>query len=325
MLTEPREYYKPFDYPKFFDYFLKQNQIHWIPQEIALGDDVKDWSQKMDKKEQHLITQIFRFFTQADADIQESYVTKYIHMFPKPEIRMMLTAFANMESVHMNAYSLLLDTIGMPEVEYQAFYEYEEMREKHDYLKNFNINNKHEMAKSMAIISGGVEGVQLFSSFVILLNFTRFNKMKGMGQIITWSIRDESLHVEALSELFKMFIKENRRIWKDELKRDIYLAFKEIVKQEDKFIDLCFEMGGVKGLEAEEVKEYIRYIADRRLIGLSLKGIFGVSKNNLGWLDYILNSPEFTNFFENTATEYSKGTSSGSWDSVWNVFDKMKE
>ena len=238
-----------------------------------------------------------------------------------PEIRMMLIAFANIESVHAHSYSLLLDTVGMPEVEYQAFLQYEAMKNKHDFIGQFNVDNEYEMAKSMAVISGGIEGVQLFSSFAMLLNFPRHNKMKGMGQIITWSVRDESLHVEGMSNMFKAFVKERMGGITKSLRSDVYNGFEEIVKQEDSFIDLAFELGGVEGMTPEDVKEYIRYIADRRLIGLGMKGIFKVKKNPLDWLDHILNGEEHVNFFENRATEYSKASSRGDWGDVWANYD----
>jgi ribonucleoside-diphosphate reductase beta chain len=323
-LLDVRQYYKPFEYPFAFEAYQLQNKVHWLPSEVPLGDDVRDWNSKLSESEKHLLTQIFRFFTQADCDVSESYVTKYLNAFKPPEIRMMLTSFANMESVHMEAYSLLLDTVGMPEVEYKAFLDYEAMKTKHDFLSQFSIDNPKEMAKSMAIISGGIEGIQLFSSFAILMSFPRFNKMKGMGQIITWSVRDESLHVESLSKLFKTFVKENKSIWKDDLKSEIYSAFEEIIKQEDKFIDLCFEMGDINGLAKDDVKQYIRYIGDRRLLGLGMKPIFKVKENPLPWMDYILNGAEFANFFEARVTEYSKGSTKGEWQDVWSDFDKEK-
>jgi len=324
-LLEPRTFYKPMQYLWAFEAYQVQNQIHWLPSEVPLADDVKDWATKLTDNEKHLTTQLFRFFTQADVDVSETYVTKYLTAFGKvPEIRMMLTAFANMESVHMEAYALLLDTLGMPEIEYQAFLKYEAMKEKHDFLSNFDVHSMSDMAKTMAVVSGFVEGVQLFSSFVILLNFTRFNKMKGMGQIVTWSVRDESLHVEGLTKLFRTFIREHPRLWTNKLKSDIYDAAEEIVRQEDAFIELCFEMGGVEGLEPNEVKEYIRYITDRRLIGLGLKGIFGRKKNPLPWVDHILNGHEHANFFEARATEYSRAATQGTWEDVWGVTDAPK-
>ena len=230
---------------------------------------------------------------------------------------MMLSAFASMEAVHQEAYSLLLDTLEFDESEYQMFSEIQAMSDKHDYLTDFNMDSPFEMAKTMAVYSGFTEGVQLFSSFAILLNFPRHNLMKGMGQIVTWSIRDETLHVEGMTNLFREFIRENPTLWDDKLKYEIYCAAERVVDLEDAFIDTCFKDADIPDLTADEVKAYIRYIADRRLLGLGLKGIFHSTENPLGWLDYMLNGVEHTNFFENRATEYAKGSTHGNWKDIF--------
>ena len=163
------------------------------------------------------------------------------------------------------------------------------------------------------------EGLQLFASFAILLNFPRFGKMKGMGQIVTWSVRDESLHCQSIIKLFHTFVRENPEIWTEELRHDIYVSCATIVSHEDSFIDLAFEQGAIEGLSAEEVKQYIRYIADRRLIELGLNQIFKVEKNPLPWLDEMLNAVEHANFFENRATEYSKASTVGTWEDAFSA------
>ena len=305
-LLATRNYYKPFDHPWMFDYYVEQNQMHWFPEDVPLHNDVKDW-QELDTNEKNLLTQIFRLFTQSDVDVSSGYVDRYMRIFKKPEARMMMGAFNNMESIHQHAYSLLLDTVGMPELEYKAFAEYEAMSDKHEYVNNIKVtaNNKESIAKALAVYSGFTEGLQLFSSFIILLNFPRFGKMKGMGQIVTYSIRDESLHVEAMTKLFREFIQENIDIWTDDFKKEIYQACREMVALEDKFLDLVFEMGDIEGLTKKEVSQYIRYIADRRLLQLGLKPNYKVKDNPLGWLDEVL-GVEHQNFFEGRATAYMK-------------------
>jgi len=170
---------------------------------------------------------------------------------------------------------------------------------------------------TMAVFSAFTEGLQLFASFAILLNFPRFNKMKGMGQIVTWSVRDETLHCNSMIRLFKDFIKEEPQIWNDKLKNEIYDACKTIVHHEDAFIDLAFQMGPLNGLTAEEVKQYIRFIGNRRLEQLGLNPIYDIKKNPLTWLDTMLNGVEHMNFFEGRATEYSKASTKGSWGEVF--------
>lgn len=321
-LLTPRTSYKPFEYPWAYDAYKLQQQMHWLPDEVSLADDVKDWKNKLDDKERNLLTQIFRFFTQADLDVAGGYIHKYMPVFAhKPEITMMMASFANMEAIHIDAYSKLVETIGLPDSEYNAFLDYAEMKAKHEYLESTNFSSTRmepsQIAKDLAVYSAFTEGLQLFSSFAILLNFPRHGKMNGMGQIVSWSQRDESLHVESMIKLFKTFIKENKKIWDDELKKELYKACTDMVKLEDKFIDLAFKMGSIEGLTASEVKKYIRYIADRRLLQLGLKTQFDQKKNPLPWVEDAMNSTVHTNFFENTATEYAKASTSGTWDEVW--------
>ena len=305
-LLDGREYYKPFEYPWMFDYYFQQNQMHWFPEDVPLHGDVKDWLE-LSTEEKNLLTQIFRLFTQSDVDVSTGYVDRYMKIFKKPEARMMMGAFNNMESIHQHAYSLLLDTVGMPEVEYKAFAEYEAMSDKHEYVNDVKVTkgDKQSIAKALAIYSGFTEGLQLFSSFIILLNFPRFGKMKGMGQIITYSIRDESLHVEAMTKLFKEFIQENIDIWTDDFKKEIYQACRDMVALEDRFLDLVFEMGDIDGLSKEDMRKYIRYIADRRLLQLGLKPNYNIKNNPIPWLDEVL-GVEHQNFFEGRATSYMK-------------------
>ena len=316
-LLEERDYYKPFNYPWAFEMYKKQQQMHWMPEEVPLQDDIKDYKEKLTPENKALVDNIFRFFTQADVDVCCGYAKHYLPTFKQPEIRMMLVSYAAMEAVHQEAYSLLLETLGKSDDEYQKFTEIQAMSDKHEYLTDFNMRDKHEMAKTMAVYSGFTEGVQLFSSFAILLNFPRHNLMKGMGQIVTWSIRDETLHVEGMSKLFRTFIAENPELWTDKLKYEVYCAAERVVELEDSFIDVCFDNADIEGLTAVEVKEYIRYIADRRLLGLGMKAIFHSTENPLPWLDQQINAVEHTNFFENRATEYAKSTTQGNWQDIF--------
>lgn len=317
MLLENREYYKPFEYPWAFEFYKTQQHSHWLPDEVPLANDLKDYRSTLTEGNKKLITQLFRFFTQADSDVAGGYAEHYLPTFKPPEIRMMLSAFASMEGVHQEAYSLLLETLGFPDDEYKKFMEIKAMMEKHEYLANFGMDTKENIAKTMAIYSAFTEGVQLFSSFAILLNFPRHNLMKGMGQIITWSVRDETLHVEGMTKMFRTFVEENPEVWTDSLKYEIYCAAERTVELEDTFIDTCFEGAEVPNLTPEEVKLYIRFIADKRLAGLGLKKIFNSTANPLPWLDYMLNAVEHTNFFENRATEYARASTSGNWADIF--------
>lgn len=308
---------KPIEYPWAFEAWLTQQKIHWLAEEVPLHDDVKDWQTKLTAAELGLLTQIFRFFTQSDTEVQNNYNLRYMQVFKSVVIQMMMSAFSNTETIHIQAYSHLLDTVGMPETEYQAFFAYKEMKDKYDYYQTFNVDSKYDIAKTLAAFGAFVEGVQLFASFAILLSFPRRGLMKGMGQIITWSVRDETLHCQSLIRLFHAFIKEHPEVWTQQLRDDIYGTCATMVHHEDAFVDLAFAAGPVEGLAADEVKQYVRYIADRRLVQLGLEEAFGVARNPLPWLDDMLNAVEHTNFFENRATEYSRASTVGSWEEAF--------
>ncbi len=313
--------YKPFRYPWAYEAWQQQQRLHWLPEEVPMADDVKDWRHKLTDAERNLLTQIFRFFTQADVEVNNCYMRHYTRVFQPTEVQMMLAAFSNMETIHIAAYSHLLDTIGMPEVEYSAFLHYKEMKDKYDYMQGFSVDNPHEVARTLAVFGGFTEGLQLFASFAMLMNFPRFNKMKGMGQIVTWSVRDETLHTLSVIRLFSTFLEENPTIWTPRLKEQLQESCETIVDHEDAFIDLAFEMGPVEGLTANEVKAYIRYIADRRLTQLGLNPVYRISANPLPWMDDMLNGVEHANFFEARATEYSKAATQGTWDEAFDSAD----
>ena len=315
-LHEEREVFKPFNYPWAYDMWLKHEQSHWLHTEVPMIEDIKDWKNRLSKEEKYFLTQVFRFFTQSDIDVAGGYVKNYLPNFPQPEVRMMLMGFAAREALHIASYAHLIETLGMPDTTYNEFNEYEAMVEKHEYFTN-TVNNGLDISVKMAALSAFTEGLALFSSFIMLLNFPRHGKMKGMGQIITWSIVDETMHTEGVIKLFRTYIEENKHLWNDATKGQIYSIAEKMVDLEDKFIDLAFQMGKVEGLRSEEVKQYIRYIADRRLISMGMKGIFKVKKNPLPWVEEMINAPTHTNFFENRATDYAKGALKGSWDEVW--------
>jgi ribonucleoside-diphosphate reductase beta chain len=318
-LTDDRTHFKPFNYPWAYDAWLKHEQSHWLHTEVPMLDDVKDWKKQLTKEEKEFLTHIFRFFTQGDIDVAGGYVRNYLPYFPQPEVRMMLLGFSAREALHIAAYSHLIETLGLPSTTYNQFLEYQAMKDKHDYILDISSKNtsKENTATHIAVFSAFTEGMQLFSSFIMLLNFPRHGKMRGMGQIITWSIVDETMHAENMIKLFRTYIEENKEIWNDSLKSRIYTIAEKMVELEDKFIDLAFNMNKMENLTSDDVKTYIRYITDRRLISLGLKGIFKIKKNPLPWVEEMINAPTHTNFFENRATDYAKGALGGDWSDVW--------
>lgn len=313
-LTTERLAYKPFPYPWAYDLWKKQQQVHWLPSEVPLGEDLIDWNKNLTVAEKHLLTQIFRFFTQSDIEVNNCYHKHYLRFIKATEVVMMLTCFSNMETIHIDAYSLLLETIGMPAAEYEAFLEYAEMKEKFDFMRSFNPTDPMSVAETMAAFGAFTEGLALFASFAILLNFPRHNKMKGMGQIVSWSVRDESIHCEGVTQMYHAWCAEHGLTGNPVLISRIVEIARTTVEHEDRFIDLAFQAGEITGMTPEDIKQYIRYIADIRLSNLRIPPIYGVTRNPLPWLTSIMNGVEHANFFEARATEYSKAATTGEWE-----------
>ena len=310
-LTEGRLVYAPIIYEQALDYWLKQQQAFWLHTEINMSSDVMDWNTKLTEAEKNLIGQTLKGFTQVEVVVGD-YWRKVAQWFPHPEICMMASAFSNMETIHTRAYAYLNDTLGL--TDFAAFLQDPASKAKIDNLINTTATDLISKAKSLAVFSGFAEGVSLFSSFAILMNFSRFNKLKGVGQIVAFSVKDESLHAEAGSWLFRALVKENPAVFdNDDFRKDIYDAARIAVKLEDDFIDKAFEMGAVEGLTAHDLKNFIRYRANTRLLDLGLKTNWkALDKESVSrvssWFTMMTAGVEHQDFFAAQPSSYSRGT-----------------
>ncbi|SFJ49386.1 ribonucleoside-diphosphate reductase beta chain [Sphingomonas sp. NFR04] len=311
-LILPSKAYRPFQYPQAYEFWKRQQQVHWLAAEVPMGQDVRDWA-KLDPKLRDTLTWIFRMFVQADIDVHKCYHKLYQTIFLPTEVQMMLSAFSNMETVHIDAYSHLMTTLGLPESEYHAFLDYTEMKAKHDWMHSFNPNNPEEVAASLAGVSGFGEGLMLFASFAMLLNLPRHNLMKGMGQIVSWSVRDESLHCEGIMWLYHTYLREKAgEIDRERLSRKNIETCRESVRMEDAFIDLVHQHGDMPGVAKDEFKAHIRNVANIRLRQLGELPIYDDAKY-LPWFDTQASGVEHANFFEQQGTAYSRAATEGEW------------
>jgi ribonucleoside-diphosphate reductase beta chain len=293
---------------------VAHEQIHWGEWEAKLQPDVNNWKTGIIlPHEKNHIKQILRLFTQTDVQVGANYCDLWIPKFKNNEIRNMLLSFAAREGTHQRAYALLNDTLGFPESEYQIFLEIKPLADKIAFMQNNDTSTQSGLGLSLAQTVCN-EGMALFSAFAMLLSYQRFGKMRGMSEIVEWSIKDENKHVLGMSKLFREYCKEHPRIVNDEFKKNIYEMYKSAVQLEDKVIELAFEMGPIQGLTEGEMKEYIRYIADRRLLQLGMKTIFDARENPLPWLDWIISGDSFKNFFEGQVTDYNSAGMSGDWE-----------
>lgn len=310
MLLTPRPTYAPFEYPQAYKYWELQQQSHWLHTEVNMASDIHDWKVVLDQNEKQVVGQILKGFTQSEVFIQEYWSQMVAKWFKKPEIQMMSAAFASFESIHAVSYAYLNQSLGLED--FSAFLTDPSAKAKIERLITTKGKSKEEIARSLAIFSGFNEGVNLFSSFAVLLNFSRFNKLKGIGQIIAFSIKDESLHSTAGCWLFRTLITEYPEIWTDDLKKEIYDAARTTIQLEDEFIDTAFAGGPVEGLTPSDLKAFIRYRANTKLSDLGLKANWrNVDKDALArmeWFDAMSAGVNHTDFFAQRVTDYSKGT-----------------
>lgn len=316
-LLTPRPTYSPFEYDQAYKYWELQQQSHWLHSEVSMGADINDWKMKLSESEKNVIGHILKGFTQSEVFIQEYWGSMISSWFKKPEIQMMAATFSAMESIHAVAYAYLNQSLGLED--FSAFLHEPTAKAKIDRLMLTKGKKKEDIARSLAIFSAFNEGVNLFSSFAVLLNFSRFNKMKGLGQIIAFSIKDESLHSEAGCWLFRTLISEYPEIWTDELKTEIYDAARTTVELEDNFIDKAFEVGSVEGLDSKDLKAFIRYRANTKLNDLGLKANWkNIDKDALSrmeWFDIMSAGVSHADFFASRVDSYAKGTHD--WTTIW--------
>lgn len=308
-LTEHRAVFAPFEYDQAYEYWFKQQQAHWLHSEITMSSDINDFKLKLSESERNVIGNTLKGFTQMEVVVNEYWGRKVTRWFPKPEICMMASAFSNMEGIHAKAYGYLNESLGLED--YSAFLHEPSAKAKIDNLIGVKGSSKKEIAMSLAVFSAFAEGVSLFSSFAILMHFSRLNLLKGVGQIVAFSVKDESLHSEAGCWLFRTFIKENPDLLDEKLKETIYDAARTTVELEDEFIDKVFELGPIKDFDPKDLKNYIRMRANTKLndlgLGSNWKNIDYKSVDKLDWFTAISGGVEHQDFFAGRVTGYSKG------------------
>ena len=315
-LLEERVVYKPFEYPQAYDYWLKQQQAHWLHTEVPMANDVSDWKSNMKAHEKNVVGQILKGFAQTETVVNDYWSTLVTKWFRKPEVIMMGTTLGSSETIHAEAYSLLNEQLGLDD--FSEFLEDEATMAKIESLMNVRDNhdgtpNWHERAKSLAIFSAFTEGVNLFSSFAVLLSFKMRNKLKGVGQIVEWSVRDESLHSNAGCWLFRTLMEEHPKFKTKKLIKEIEEAAELAMKLEFDFIDKVFELGDLENLTKDELKNFIKHRINTKMKDLGLDPIVPSADIDKGalktmkWFDAVIAGKQHTDFFASRVTNYSKG------------------
>ena len=313
-LLKERIVYKPFEYQEAADYWLKQQQAHWLHTEVPMMSDINDWKQNLTETEKNIVGSILKGFAQTETVVNDYWSGLVTKWFRKPEVIMMATTFGAFETIHAEAYSLLNETLGLDN--FSEFLEDETTMAKIENLMavrdSFDSETDlHEIAKSLAIFSAFTEGVNLFSSFAVLLSFKMRNKLKGVGQIVEWSIRDESMHSEAGCWLFRTLIKENPELKTPELEAAINEAALLSLQLELDFINKVYELGDLEGCSKYDLQNFIKNRVNTKLSDLGYNPIIldvdMTAVKNMKWFDSLSAGKQHTDFFANRVTNYSKG------------------
>jgi ribonucleoside-diphosphate reductase beta chain len=320
-IRDTRNYYKPFEYPHFEEYTMEHQGEHWLPQEVNMDSDIADWKSELTEVEKHVIGSILKSFTQIEVLVGEYWSAYVAQWFKKPEIQAMALTFASYEVIHQQAYSYLNDSLGLDD--YKEFLQDESAKGKLDNLMfptgRPEDHSDEEVAKSLATFSALGEGVLLFSSFAILLSFCTRNKLKGMRQIITWSITDEDAHSNGGCDLFNTFITEKPEVFTDDFKNSIRDGARLAIDLEDKFIDEAFKMGPITVARNDHIipftsdmmKVFIRDRANKKLKELNMPPIWrNLDKSlleQMDWFDYMTAGDSNHDFFAGKNSSYSKG------------------
>jgi len=318
-LLQERIVYKPFEYPEAYDYWLKQQQAHWLHTEVPMMSDLNDWKQNLSETEKNIVGSILKGFAQTETIVNDYWSGLVTKWFRKPEVIMMATTFGAFETIHAEAYSLLNETLGLDD--FSEFLEDETTMAKIENLMSTRDSfgeekDWHSIAKSLAIFSAFTEGVNLFSSFAVLLSFKMRNKLKGIGQIVEWSIRDESMHSDAGCWLFRTLINENPELKTKELEAAINEAALLSLQLELDFINKVYELGDLEGCSKDDLIHFIKNRVNTKLgdlgYGPIVDGIDPNALKRMKWFDSLSAGKQHTDFFANRVTNYSKGNMS--WD-----------
>jgi ribonucleoside-diphosphate reductase beta chain len=315
-LTEPRHFYKPFEYQQAFEFYKNQHRAHWLADEVPLASDLNDWRLNLNESEKNLIGNILKSFAQTEVHVNDYWSGKISQWFPKPEIVAMAGSFGAFEAIHAEAYARLNDELGLDD--FQAFMEDEASRNKIERLLETPSETLQEKALALAIFSAFTEGVNLFSSFAILMSFQLRNLLKGTGQIVEWSVRDESLHSQAGCWLFRTLMQESPELDTVEMRNNVIEACNLSVKLEFDFIDKAFEMGEIEGLNKDQLKNFIKARANDKMKELGYNPVYNdidpALLKQMEWFGHLTSGKTHQDFFANRVTDYSKST--GDWSDL---------
>ncbi|MBI5037977.1 MAG: ribonucleotide-diphosphate reductase subunit beta [Candidatus Kerfeldbacteria bacterium] len=293
---------------------------NWVPEEVNMQKDVEMWQSPtaLTEDERRLVMWNMGFFSTAESLTANNIVLIIYRLITNPECRQYLLRQAYEEAVHTDTFIYCCDTLGLdPEDVYTMYNRIPSIKEKDDFVvnmtksildPNFTTVGDENIQKFVHDLVGFyviMEGIFFYAGFVMMLSFMRQNKMVGVGEQFQFILRDESVHLAFGVDLINTIVKENPHIWTPEFQKIVRDNIIKSVDLENTYARDCLPHG-ILGLNADSIKQYIEYIADRRLERIHLKSEYGTA-NPFPWMSEVIDLRKEKNFFETRVTEYKTG------------------
>jgi len=302
-----------------WDAYLAGNANHWLPTEIAMQDDIELWkSPRLSEDERLAFKTALGFFTTADSIAANNIVLGLYEHVSSPECRMYLLRQAYEEAIHTHAYQYIVESLGLDGGEiFNMYRENSAHHSKADFILGFNdgifadgfhtgtFKNDQKFLENLCIFSLILEGIFFYSSFAVIFGFQRQNKLVGSAEQIQYIMRDESQHLNFGINMINAIKEEQPELWDDKFQKHMIDLVRQATKLEYEYAQAVFPRG-IFGMNADGFKQYIEYIADRRLSAVSLPKQFNV-KNPFPWMSEAVDLSKEKNFFETRVTEYQTG------------------
>ena len=302
-----------------WDAYLAGNANHWLPTEIAMQDDIELWkSPRLSDDERLAFKTALGFFTTADSIAANNIVLGLYEHVSSPECRMYLLRQAYEEAIHTHAYQYIVESLGLDGGEiFNMYRENSAHHSKADFILGFNdgifadgfhtgtFKNDQKFLENLCIFSLILEGIFFYSSFAVIFGFQRQNKLVGSAEQIQYIMRDESQHLNFGINMINAIKEEQPELWDDKFQKHMIDLVKQATKLEYEYAQAVFPRG-IFGMNADGFKQYIEYIADRRLGAVGLPKQFNV-KNPFPWMSEAVDLSKEKNFFETRVTEYQTG------------------
>ncbi len=315
----------PLKYKWAWEHYLNGCANHWMPTEVPMGKDIELWkSNQLSADERLVILRNLGFFSTAESLVGNNIVLAIFKHVTNPEVRQYLLRQAFEEAIHTHTFHYIVESLSLDQGE--IFNMYNE-------INTIHAKDQFEMTLTQDIMQPGfttsttegarkflenligyyiiMEGIFFYSGFVMILSFHRQNKMTGIGEQFQYILRDETIHLNFGIDLINSIKEENLELWTPEFQAHIVSLIREAVELEIQYAQDCLPRG-ILGLTAPMFREYVQYIADRRLERIGLSPIYK-SKNPFPWMSETIDLQKEKNFFETRVTEY-QSAGSLSWN-----------